>query len=143
MMEWIGAVILLLVALAGALQVSVLWKARKMEGKLLPDLNTDSAIEALNEVRMLFYFHSPGCAPCRRMSPIVNALAAKHRGVVSVDITRDTETARKFGIRATPTSVLVENGTIVKVLLGFQSEEKLTGMLEPAKAAGSKKDAAA
>lgn len=130
MMDWIGATVLLLVALIGAFQVLMLLKARKMVGQPVPDLNLVGAGGQISEGCTLLYFHSPNCAPCRRMSPIVDALAAEHYAVVSVDISQDPETARKFNVRATPTTILVEQGMIKRVQLGFLPGEKLKEMLD-------------
>lgn len=86
------------------------------------------AAERLQEQRMLLYFHSPRCAPCRRMAPIVEELVAEGRAL-ALDISSAPEIARRFNVRATPTTLLVERGTIVKVLLGFQSRERLRELL--------------
>ncbi|MCP5418788.1 MAG: thioredoxin family protein [Chromatiaceae bacterium] len=127
-MEWLGAIFLLLIALVGAFQVMMLWKSRQLEGCRLPDWPFADAAERLQEQRMLLYFHSPRCAPCRRMAPIVEELVAEGRAL-ALDISSAPEIARRFNVRATPTTLLVERGTIVKVLLGFQSRERLRELL--------------
>ncbi|HXK55219.1 MAG TPA: thioredoxin family protein [Gammaproteobacteria bacterium] len=129
MVEWIGAMMLLLVALFAAFQMVIVLKARKMVGQPVPDVEAGSAMAGLHEGRTLLYFHAPGCTPCRRMSPVVEALAAQRGAVVSVDISQHPETARLFNIHATPTTIVVENGRIKQVLLGFQSAEKLKQLL--------------
>ncbi|MCB1862881.1 MAG: thioredoxin family protein [Gammaproteobacteria bacterium] len=129
MMEWIGATILLLGALIGAFQVWMLLKAKKMVGQPVPDLDSLEAAVHISKGLTLLYFHSPNCAPCRRMSPIVDALAAERYAVVSVDISQNPEVARNFNVRATPTTILVEQGRIKRVQLGFLPGEKLQEML--------------
>jgi thioredoxin 1 len=77
----------------------------------------------------LFYFYSPNCGPCRRMTPIVDELAGQSDAITKVDISKDPELAGRFGIRATPTTVLVENHIIKAVRLGAQSQKQLQKLL--------------
>ena len=77
----------------------------------------------------LFYFYSPSCGPCRSMTPIVDKLASQSNVITKVDISKDPELAGRFGIRATPTTVLVENNTIKAVRLGAQSQQQLQKLL--------------
>ncbi|MGD8588552.1 MAG: thioredoxin family protein [Chromatiales bacterium] len=78
----------------------------------------------------LFYFYSPSCGPCRSMTPIVDQLASHSDFVTKVDINQDPELAGRFGIRATPTTVLVVNDTIKEVRLGAQSKKQLEKLLD-------------
>ena len=77
----------------------------------------------------LFYFYSPSCGPCRSMTPIVDKLASQSDAITKVDISKDPELAGRFGIRATPTTVLVEKDTIKEVRLGAQSQKQLQKLL--------------
>jgi thioredoxin 1 len=77
----------------------------------------------------LIYFYSPDCGPCRKMTPLVRQLDARYGRVKRVDVSQDLETARSYQVRAVPTTVLVEDGRISKVLIGFQSLAKLEGLL--------------
>jgi len=78
----------------------------------------------------VYYFHSPRCAPCRSLSPRIDALAQRHPGqVITVDVSEDPAQAASFHVRATPTTVLVKDGLIVEVLLGPQSAKRLEALL--------------
>lgn len=104
-----------------ALQAFVGWQARRMQGRAAP-------AEA-GGGRHLYYFHSPTCAPCRSLTPVVDRLAARHANVHKVDVSRDPARAVAFGIRATPTLMLVEDGRIERVILGAVGEQALERML--------------
>ena len=96
--------------------------SRRMIGKRL-ELNTPTGGSRL------FYFYSPSCGPCRSMTPIVDKLASQSDAITKVDISQDPELAKRFGIRATPTTVLVEDDTIKDVRLGAQSQKQLQQLL--------------
>ncbi len=127
-MSWFGVLILTLVGLMVLFQFSIYWRSKRMVGKAAPEL--DGQEGAPEEGTRLIYFHSPGCGPCKRMSPMVEALARDHPNVLSVDVSRQMEVALKYNVRATPTVVLVKEGKVAKVLLGPQSQARLEALMK-------------
>ena len=126
-MSWVGFVVIGAVALILLFQLNVYRQAKKLEGEQAPTLGDE---QAHADGRSLIYFHSPSCGPCRSMTPVIDALIDELPQQVSkVDISQDMQSALRYNVRATPTVVLVEDGTIAKVLLGPQSEKKLRGLL--------------
>ncbi|WP_457567811.1 thioredoxin family protein [Desulfurobacterium sp.] len=97
------------------------FKSKRMKGKLLPVLQGE--FSRLKKGKGIVYFYSPTCQPCKAMEPIIKKLVkdAKVR-VVRVNVAEKPELARKFGILATPSEILVEDGKIVKVILGPATE---------------------
>ena len=110
-----------------------LWLAAKsMEGRM-----ADELLDALPELaehpeRALVYCYSPSCGPCRAMSPVVDQLHDDGEPVFKVDIAANAELARDLGVRAAPTLLLVENGTISQVLLGSRNRPQLEALLNSA-----------
>lgn len=125
-MSWIGMVVLVLVGAIVLFQLNIYLQSKRMVGRQAPQVG-ESAVP--DQGRELIYFHSPRCGPCRRMTPVIDALADQGEPVISVDISRDLESARKYNVRATPTTILVQDGRIEKVLLGPQSPKKLKSLL--------------
>ena len=117
------------VALFFLLQVAMIFKARSQRGKPAPELAGRYGAAGRGDRTALFYFHSPGCAACRPMAPIIKKLERDFPEIFEIDVTRDAETAARFGVMGTPATVLVRRGRIVEYLLGPQSEEKLTRLL--------------
>jgi len=66
----------------------------------------------------LYYFHSPRCGACKKITPWVDEQQKNLPNVVSVDISKESNTAIQFHIRATPTAVFVENNIVTDVHLG-------------------------
>jgi|GEM_PF-1124166 len=77
------------------------------------DASFESELAALDREWILVYFHAPWCAPCRRMTPSVNDLAANTNGalpVISVNLDEAPRTAATYGVNATPTILLLRHG---------------------------------
>ena len=103
--------------------------SKRMEGQPVPSLEADAAKIASDEKPSLFYFHSPHCGPCKAMTPHLKAMKAANQPVVIVDVSRDMETAQKFGVMGTPTVMRVRGGQVEKVLMGAQSAAALQALL--------------
>jgi len=99
------------------LQMLARWKTKKLVGKEVP--------RGLGKEGIL-YFYSPSCGACRRMEPVIENLSKKVR-VKRVDVSQreGLELARRLGILGTPTTIVLKEGKVKKVFLGFQKEDKL------------------
>ena len=83
--------------------------------------------------RALVYCFSPDCRPCRPMSREVDRLAAEGAPLFKLDINAHPELAREFGIRATPTLIVVEDGVVRRMVLGVKTAGFMKTLLEPEK----------
>ncbi|MEW6765610.1 MAG: thioredoxin family protein [Pseudomonadota bacterium] len=115
---------LLLLALIVAFPLGWQWRehrrARKAQGQPAPEHP-----EVPHDGAALFYFHSPLCGACRNMTPDMRAWADEDARVHVVDIGLKSGLARAFGVRVTPTLILVRDGRIEKVLLGPHTRDRL------------------
>lgn len=71
-------------------------------------------------------FFSPTCGPCLLMHPVVERLAKRRAGnvvVVRVNVERDPELARRFGIQSVPTFVIISRGLERARMSGAVPEE--------------------
>lgn len=98
------------------------WLAKRMQGRSAP-------ASAAGPGRRLYYFFSAHCGMCRTVTPAVDRLAAEHPNVIKVDVGKEPEKARAFGVAATPTLMLVENGRIARVIVGRTSRDRLLRLL--------------
>jgi len=83
-------------------------------GAVLPALGAQRA-------KAVIYCFSEHCGPCRKMAPEIEQLSARHPNVFKLDILRHSQEARAIGIHAIPLTLLVENGKVLKALLGAAS----------------------
>ncbi len=131
-MSVLGSVLLGLVLLLAAfigMQVWMVRRMRKSEGRPAPELPGRIGKRIKRGRTAMFYFFSPSCRACKPMTPVIKDLARTREEVVPVDVSRDLDTARKFGVMATPTIVLVRRGIVEKVLVGPQTEPDLRALL--------------
>jgi thioredoxin 1 len=120
------SVVLAFVLFVVGLRVFMVLRIKRQEGKPVPELSGKLGRVARARGRSLFYFYSPQCGPCRAMTPVVKSMRGN---VHAVDITQDMETARRFGVMATPTTVLVSEGVVQQILVGPQPESTLRGLM--------------
>jgi thiol-disulfide isomerase/thioredoxin len=117
-MSWAGYLVLSLVGLWLAMMIWTGLSARKVRGQLI-----DSLYPALPDLQQhadkaVVYCHSEHCGPCRKISPHIAQLRATHDNLFMLDISQHAKEARSMGIRAVPTTLLVEQGQVIKALLG-------------------------
>jgi len=117
-MSWAGYLVLAFVALSLGYMLWSGLSVRTVRGQSVEPL--ESALPGLAEHRdrAVIYCYSEHCGPCRKMAPDIERLAAAHPNLFKLDVTRQHREARAMGIRATPTTLLVENGKVHKALLG-------------------------
>ena len=79
---------------------------------------------------------SVGCVPCEQMKPVMEKLRANYKGkleVIFVDVRKDRDTARKFGVFAIPTQVFLDkNGKEFQRHMGFYGYEEIVPALKKA-----------
>ena len=120
--------IILLVALLLVLTVikfRLLLRTRRRLDSMAPPLQEMLPDGVVARPRMLLYFYSEHCVPCRTVTPLVEELHRRGEEVVKVDVRRHLMTACRFGIRSTPALVLVDNGQVACVHVGSISNAGL------------------
>ncbi len=129
-MELVPYLVLAAMAVIIIMNVRLYFGAKRPQGKAAPQF--DDLLEESQRAlpALLFYFHSEHCAPCRRLTPLVKALAYHSAAVVIVDVVQQPELAQRFGVRVTPTLMRIRHGIVEKVVVGETSEAKLKQLLD-------------
>ena len=81
-------------------------------------------------------FWATWCGPCRRVGPIIEALAQDYEGQAIIgkcDVEEDEDMAVRFGLRNIPTVFFIKGGEVVDKVVGAAArpvyEEKLKSLL--------------
>jgi thioredoxin len=77
---------------------------------------------------VLVEFWSPWCGHCRMFTPTIEKFAEEKKGevkVVTVDIDKEQELAKKANIQVTPTLILFKKGKRLKISTGSRSQKEL------------------
>ncbi|MCQ2196555.1 MAG: thioredoxin [Bacteroidaceae bacterium] len=85
---------------------------------------------------MVLDFWATWCGPCKKIAPIIEALANDYEGqavIGKVDIEESEELTDKFGIRNVPTILFIKDGEVIDKHVGAAPratlEEKLKAIL--------------
>jgi thioredoxin 1 len=85
--------------------------------------------ESVKSGVVLVDFWATWCAPCRRLAPTVDQLAADYSGritVAKVDIDENPMTPSKFMVRGIPTLLLFKDGDLKETVVGLETKDRLT-----------------
>lgn len=76
-------------------------------------------------------FWAPWCGPCKRMEPVIEALATKYPDVIfgKVSVDEQSELASAFGVMSIPTYIVLKNGQVSTQFNGLQTEEQFSAKL--------------
>ena len=81
-------------------------------------------------------FWATWCGPCKRIAPIIEALAEEYaeKAVIGkCNVEEDEEMAVRFGVRNIPTVIFIKNGAVIDKVVGASTratyEEKLKSLL--------------
>lgn len=82
---------------------------------------------------MLVDFWAVWCGPCKKMGPVVAALAEKYDGQVlvgKVDVDENPELATEYNIRSIPTLLYIKNGQKVDTTVGAIPQSEVEARIQ-------------
>ena len=82
---------------------------------------------------VLVDFWAEWCPPCRKLSPVIDALADEYAGrvkVVKLNVDESPEVAGRYSIFSIPTLLLFRGGQVVEQSVGFRPKEELKAVLD-------------
>ena len=82
---------------------------------------------------VLVDFWAAWCAPCRKLTPIIEELATAYKGrmiVGKLNVDEAASTAAQFGIKSIPTVILFKSGKVVEQVVGVQSKDAFQKLID-------------
>jgi len=122
-------IIIGIIALFFGLQMFMIFSAKKKKGTKVTGLSDNLKSLEKNGAKGIVYFFSPSCRACTMQTPIIKSLQKKYKNIFDIDISKDLQTARIFGVKATPTTVAIKNGIIEDVFIGVKQQDVLENYL--------------
>ena len=86
--------------------------------------NNDNFKDIIKEGTWLVDFSASWCGPCKMLEPNLEELA-KEYNVLKVDIDQFRTLTDSFDIMSVPTTILFNNGKVVKKDVGYKSLDEL------------------
>lgn len=88
--------------------------------------------EKISSGKVLVDCFATWCGPCRMLSPIIDELAKEINtyAFYKLDVDKNENIARQYGIMSIPTLLVFENGELKQTLVGFKSKEELKEILK-------------
>ena len=78
-------------------------------------------------------FYAQWCGPCRALAPVLEDLAQKLKGRISIykaNVDELPEQAQKYGIRGVPTLIVFKGGNEIDRITGALPKDQLSRYLE-------------
>lgn len=76
-------------------------------------------------------FYATWCGPCKMFGPVFEEVSNESNiNFVKVDVDKENDIARMYGVMTIPTVILFKNGEEVKRNIGYMSKEELIDFMK-------------
>ena len=79
-------------------------------------------------------FWAVWCLPCKKISPLVDEIAAEYQDklqVTKLDVDKNGETTLRYDVMSIPTLIIFKDGEAVERIVGLKSKADLLSKIQP------------
>ena len=101
--------------------------------QLIGDFQADKQFQFVGETPVVIAFYAVWCGPCRKLIPELLSLQSDYGEKVHfyrIDVDKEKELARLFGVQSLPTIVLMNHPTQYSSMLGYRDREALRRIID-------------
>ena len=99
----------------------------------ITEINDGNLEKTISEnSKVILDCYAPWCGPCKMLAPVVAEIAEEYAGKVKVgkvNVDEQPELATAFKVNSIPTVVVIRDGKIADVSVGYRPKEQITAML--------------
>ncbi|MBI1931866.1 MAG: thioredoxin family protein [Ignavibacteriales bacterium] len=133
-MDLFFTIVIILIGIFTLFQFFMYLKSKRSVGKIIPyDMINSEIWGKIKNKKSVLYFHSPSCHNCKVQTPIIEKLKNEFNCFLSIDVSKDLQTAKAFGIMGTPSLIFLGTKTIEGFYVGVKDEnfirEKLKSLV--------------
>lgn len=89
-------------------------------------IHYENDFDSLIKDRAIVDFYATWCGPCKMFGPIFEEVSEESDiNFVKLDVDKNDDIARKYGVMTIPTVILFENGEELKKHIGLMNKEEL------------------
>jgi len=95
------------------------------KGKEIPSFAGEIGERIQKGDKLLLYFYTPSCGACKAMTPVVEEMMKKKNNVYKINLSKDYDIGKIFGVMGTPATIVVNDSKIDQYILGARSKKFL------------------
>jgi thioredoxin 1 len=127
----VDSIILVVLVVVGffVLMRLLAWLNGKIKmGKKIPPFSGEIGERIQKGDKLLLYFYTSSCGACNTMTPVVDEMMKEKNNVYKINLTKDYNIGKKFGVMGTPATVVVNESKIIQFILGARSKKFLVNL---------------
>ena len=99
---------------------------------MVKEINSVEFKEVVKEGRVVVDFFATWCGPCKMLSPVMDNIANDLQNIkfFKVDVDKNEDIAREYGIMSIPTIIIFNDGEVVNTLVGLRSKDELLEVIK-------------
>lgn len=129
MLETLFYIVLAIIGFFLFVQIYFVVNSYLKKGKKIENFDGEIGRKVQKGNKLLLYFYTPACGACKAMTPVVDKMSQENKDVHKVNLAKDMQLAKVFGVMGTPATVLVEDTKIKRYILGARSESFLRELI--------------